>query len=252
MFLHPVILGRPDESASPKFRIRWFIGACCVLLLGAPVSEGTAEELLEDSQVWASVLATKPLQANGGPWRLWLEGLARFGNDMSTLSQGMIRPGIGYALSEHASVWMGYAHIFTDTPFSRTSIDEDRIWQQFIWTQAAGAGSFTTRGRLEERFVDNLSGTGWRYRHFFKISYPIAGLPGFSAVAFDEVFFNLKDTDGGPQAGFDQNRAFAGLAHALNSEIKTEIGYVNQFIDRPTNPNRMTHALAISLYLSFH
>ena len=222
------------------------------LILSIPqVPAAHAEDLLEDSQVWGAITSTGTLKPLGDKWRFWLEGQGRFGNDMSTLSQGILRPGVGYALNEHASIWLGYAHVFTDTPFTRTSFDEDRVWQQFLWTQALGAGTFTTRARLEQRFFDNVSDTGWRYRHLFKVSYPIKGIPNVSAVAFDEVFVNLDDVAGGPQAGLDQNRAFARMGYAFSKVVKTEIGYLNQYIDRPTNPNRMTHALAINLFLSF-
>ena len=222
-----------------------------LILFTAPAPRAQAGELLEDSQVWAGIISTGTLKPAGEKWRFWLEGQGRFGNDMSTLSQGFVRPGVGYAINEHASLWVGYAHIFTDTPFVRTSADEERVWQQFTWNQPVGAGSFTSRSRLEQRFVDTVSDTGWRYRHFFKMAYPIKGLPGISAVAFEEVFVNLNDVDGGPQAGFDQNRAFAGLGYAFSKVVKTEVGYLNQFIDRPINPNRVTHALAITLFLNF-
>ena len=223
----------------------------CLILLAPPGRVTYADELLEDSQLWGAITSTGTLKPAGDQWRFWLEGQGRFGNDVSTLSQGVIRPGVGYALNEHASIWLGYAYIFTDSPFARTSFDEDRIWQQFLWTQPLGAGTFTTRARLEQRFFDNVSDTGWRYRQFFKISFPIKGIPNVSAVASDEVFLNLNDMDRGPQAGLDQNRAFAGLGYAFSKTVKTEVGYLNQFIDRPTNPNRMTHALAINVFLSF-
>lgn len=210
-----------------------------------------ADDLLDDSQVWSSITATGTLKPAGDKWRYWLEGVGRFGNDVSTLSQGIVRPALGYALNEHASVWLGYAHIFTDTPFVKTSFDEDRSWQQFLWTQPLGAGTFTTRARLEQRFSDTGSDTASRYRHFFKLTWPIKGLSNVSAVTYDEVFVNLDDVDWGPQAGLDQNRAFVGMGYAFSKTVKTELGYLNQFIDRPGTPNRMTHGLAINLLLIF-
>ena len=244
----------PARSWRAAFRgrlIPFFTSLVCLILLTSPGLRVHADELVDDSQVWGAVTSTGTLKPAGDQWRFWLEGQGRFGNDMSTLSQGIIRPGVGYALNEHASIWLGYAYIFTDSPFARTSFDEDRIWQQFLWTQALGAGTFTTRARLEQRFFDNVSDTGWRYRQLVKVSYPIKGIPNVSAVASDEVFINLNDVGRGPQAGFDQNRAFAGLGYAFSKVVKTEVGYLNQFIDRPINPNRVTHALAITLFLNF-
>ncbi len=210
-----------------------------------------AEDLLEDSQVWGSITATGTLKPAGEKWRYWLEGVGRFGNDMSTLSQGFVRPALGYALNEHASVWVGYAHIFTDTPFTKNSFDEDRSWQQLLWTRPLGSGTFTTRARLEQRFADSGSDTASRYRHLFKLARPVKTFPNVSAIVSDESFINLDDVDWGPQAGLDQNRAFIGMGYALSKVVKTEVGYLNQYIDRPTNPNRMSHALAINLLFTF-
>lgn len=210
-----------------------------------------AEDLLEDSQVWSSILATGTLKPAGERWRYWLEGVGRFGNDMSTLSQGIIRPAVGYALNDRASVWVGYAHIFTDTPFAKTSFDEHRSWQQFLWSQPLGAATFSSRARLEQRFSDTGPDTASRYRHLVKLVWPVKPLPNVSAVAYDEVFINLDDVDWGPQAGLDQNRAFIGMGYAFSKAVKTELGYLNQYIDRPTNPDRMTHGLAINLVLTF-
>lgn len=220
-----------------------------LLMLGTGIVH--AEDMLEDSQIWSSILATGTLKPAGEHWRYWMEGVARFGNGMSTLSQGMIRPGVGYALNSHASLWLGYAYIVTDTPFARTTFDENRIWQQFLWTQALGAGTFSARSRLEQRFADSGDDVPWRFRQFFKMSYPIAALPKVSAVAWDEVFVNLDDADWGPQSGFDQNRAFVGAGYAFSKVVRAEVGYFNQFIDRPMNPNRMTHALSLNLFLTF-
>lgn len=206
--------------------------------------------MTEDSQVWSSILVTGTLKPVGENWRFWLEGIGRFGNDMSTLSQGMIRPAIGYALNEHGSFWLGYAHVVTDTPFAGTSFDEDRVWQQFLWTQPLGAGTAQSRSRLEQRFADKGSDTGWRLRQLFKLAWPISRVRPLSLVASDEVFVNFDDSDWGPRTGFDQNRAFAGFGYAIGNTLQIEVGYLNQFIAQSTGPDRMTHALAISLMTS--
>ena len=232
---------------------RRFSRAHAVLIVLCTLGTGIvqAEDLLEDSQIWSAVLATGTLKPVGEHWRYWMEGAARFGNDMSTLSQGMIRPGVGYALNPNASLWLGYAHIVTDTPFARKTFDENRIWQQFMWNRPVGAGTFSARSRLEQRFADSGDDVPWRFRQFFKMAYPIAALPKISAVAWDEVFVNLDDADWGPQSGFDQNRAFVGAGYGFSKVVRAEVGYFNQFIDRPINPNRMTHALSINLFLTF-
>lgn len=209
---------------------------------------------IEDFQTWANITATGSFAPLGDQWknvRWWLEGQGRFGNDASRFSQGMIRPGIGYALNDHASVWLGYAWIPTEEPFTTNPFDEHRIWQQFLWTSPTSFGTFTSRSRLEERFASSGSDVGLRYRQLFKLSYPLNFVPNFSLVVSDEVFVNLKDANWGPISGFDQNRAFGGIGYNFTKNIKTEVGYMNQFINRFSKPDRMDHILSLNLSLTF-
>lgn len=184
--------------------------------------------------------------------RYWLEGVGRFGNDISDLSQGMIRPGLGYSLSDKTSIWLGYAYVFTDAPFAKRGFDEHRIWQQFLWTQPTKqVGTLTSRSRLEQRFAETGDDVAFRFRQLFKISWPIPFNPSFSLVASDEVFVNISNADWGPRQGLDQNRAFVGAGYNFDKHIKTEIGYMNQYIDRPVNPDRMDHILSVNLLLNY-
>ena len=50
--------------------------------------------------------------------------------------------------------------------------------------------------------------------------------PEWSAIAWDEAFFHLNDTDRGISAGFNQNRAFFGIGYRRcpHAPIRTEIG----------------------------
>lgn len=209
---------------------------------------------IEDFQTWGTITAIGSFAPLGEQWRnmrWWLEGQGRFGNDTSRFSQGIIRPALGYALNEHASIWLGYAWVPTEEPFATKRFDEHRVWQQFLWTSPTSLGTFTSRSRLEERFATSGSDTGLRFRQQFKLSYPLNFSPNFSLVAADEVFVNLKDANWGPISGFDQNRAFGGIGYNFTKNIKTEVGYMNQFINRFSKPNRMDHILSLNLYLNF-
>jgi hypothetical protein len=89
--------------------------------------------------------------------------------------------------------------------------DEHRIWQQLIWSKPLNGINFLSRTRLEQRFRDDGSDTGWRLRQFMKAAYPLPGNPNMSLVAYDELFFGLNDTDWGTRSGFDRNRLFLGV-----------------------------------------
>ncbi len=110
----------------------------------------------EDFQTWGNITATGSLDVfdpNLSKYRYWLEGQGRFGNDTSQVSQGMLRTGLGYAISETLTMWLGYAFIPTEEPFVREPFDEHRIWQQLLWNHTFSFGTFSSRSRLEERFM---------------------------------------------------------------------------------------------------
>lgn len=207
----------------------------------------------EDFQAWGNITATGSLgfvNPNLKPFKYWLEGQGRFGLDTSIFSQGILRTGLGYQLNDQSSIWLGYAWITTDAPFSRSAFDEHRIWQQFLWNTKFSFGTFTSRSRLEQRFMPTGSQVGWRFRQMFKVSVPMPFAPAFSFVVSDEYFANLNKTNYGADDGFDQNRVFGGIGYNFNKNIKTEIGYINQYI-RKAGPDLMDNILSVNLYLNY-
>ncbi|MGX2038645.1 DUF2490 domain-containing protein [Methylocaldum sp. MU1018] len=230
-------------------RFAWLLST---IVSAAPNVE--AAESLEDFQTWGNITAVggfgfvDPKLKNV---RYWLEGQGRFGEETTRLSQSMVRPALGYALNDRASVWLGYAWIFTDRPFTRRRFDENRIWQQLLWTQPTAFGSFSSRTRFEQRFIETGSDTGWRFRQLVKLSVPLSFAPDFSLVGWEEVFVNINKTDWGADDGLDQNRVFVGLGYNFDKHIKTEIGYMNQYIRRAEAADRISHVLSVSLLLNY-
>jgi hypothetical protein len=211
-------------------------------------------ESLEDFQTWGNVTAVGGfgfIDPEFKSLRYWLEGQGRFGEDTSRLSQSIVRPALGYAINENASVWLGYAWIFTDRPFTGRRFDENRIWQQFLWTQRTALGTFTSRTRLEQRFAETGNDVGWRFRQFVKLSVPLDFAPDFSLVGWEEIYVRINKADWSGDDGFDQNRLFVGLGYNFNKEIRTEVGYMNQYIRRAEAPDRISHVLSMNLYLNY-
>lgn len=225
-----------------------------LLLLGLVTSNNLLAGPKEDFQTWGTATAVGSLDVihpDLSRYRYWLEGQGRFGNDTSQVSQGMLRTGLGYALGETVTMWLGYAFIPTDEPFVTVPFDEHRIWQQLLWNTQFSFGSFSSRSRLEQRFMQTGDDVGWRYRQLVKISVPFSFAPSFSFVASDEVFVDLNKTDWKAANGFDQNRAFAGIGYNFNKNIKTEIGYMNQYIRKKNAQDFVSHILSVNLYLNY-
>lgn len=225
------------------------IAACFLMPFASPTAQA---EVVEDFRLWGNVTARGNfgfISPDHKRWRWWMEVQPRSRESGKEMDQLLIRPGIGYALTDHSTVWIGYAHV-SSYPVVGDEIEENRIWQQYMWSGPTLLGAFTSRTRLEQRWQENGSDTGGRFRQSFKFNWPFSFHPAASFVAWDEVFVHLNSTDWGARKGFDQNRGFAGLGYRWQPHILTEIGYLNQFICTAST-DRMNHILSLNVFLDF-
>ena len=128
---------------------------------------------------------------------------------------------------------MGYGYILSENYIGNTnekiSINEHRIFQQFISKQSLGLIKLNHRYRFEQRFVE--SDFKLRFRYFLGISIPLTKKENnsFYLSIYNEIFLNTKS------AVFDRNRLYGGIGYKINKNIKFELGYMNQFFE---NSNR--------------
>lgn len=247
-----------------KINISILLAALGLLISNAAV----AERVDEDFQTWGNITALgsfAPLNPNNPElkkFRYWIEGQGRFGNDSSQFTQSLIRPGLGYAVTDKLTVWLGYAWAPTAQPLSGAHpYDEHRIWQQALWADNFSFGRLTWRSRFEQRFFDHMvpdpgpNAVAHRFRQLIKLAVPMPFIsPNLSFVVQDELFINMTTPHAGwITNGFDQNRGFVGLAYKWNQVATTEIGYMNQYINRPHNlrADQMMHILGVNLFLNF-
>ena len=131
--------------------------------------------------------------------------------------------------------------------------DENRIWQQVLWSKQFDRQKLFSRSRLEQRFVETGSETGWRFRQFFKADRPLYEQSSVSLVAWNESFIDLNVTDFGQQGTFSQNRLFLGLGKKFDGprSTKLEVGYLNQFLRSRGGDDRFNHILSMNWFRSF-
>jgi hypothetical protein len=231
-------------------RSKWILVSCLVAAVAVSSRAGVAQTT-NDAGLWTAVLATGDLDphAEDGKWRWWFDGQMRFFDDFDGFGQSLVRPGVGYKLTEKLTVWSGYAWIHTD-PESPPNTDEHRVWEQVTWTHKFDPTTLDLRSRLEQRFVDTGDDTGLRFRQSVALRRPVEFAPKFTLVAWDEFFFHLNDTDWGVREGFDQNRAFLGVGWKPSPEHtwRLEVGYLNQFTDRTAPTNLSNHLLSVNLH----
>lgn len=213
--------------------------------LSVPVTPLSAETV-EDGRAWFNLTAQGDLSDK---LRWYLELQPRFKQEGREFDQYLFRPGLHYKLGDNVLVGGGYGYIRTHS--NQGYSDEDRIWQQMIYKGVWRNGiRFSSRSRLEQRFLDSGSDTGWRYRQMLRVSKPLTALPDVSPVLWNEIFVNLRATDWGARQGFDQNRLFAGVAWKMAANVRLEFGYLNQYV-RGRLQDNMNHVLSTSLSLSF-
>lgn len=222
-------------------------------LLAAAVITVTASstarcQTIDDEGQWTALFSQGEL---GGSSRLrwWFDGHLRLLDDADGFNQSIVRPGIGWSLTDDLVVWGGYGWIHT-SPLAGDNFDEHRIWQQFTWSGGNDALTFALRPRLEQRFLETGDDTGLRFRQLVRVQHQLSSEPRLTLVAWDEFFIHLNDTDWGAQTGFDQNRLFVGIGwkHDPDCPLRTEIGYLNQTINTPTGPDRVNHILSINFF----
>lgn len=114
---------------------------------------GTHVQAASDFQSWAPININAKLT---GQLRGFLELQPRIGNDASNLTTAIVRPALGWAINEQATLWVGYLmQADSVTPDSDRYGIENRAWQGFTWRDTANEKQFIweVRNRLEERFL---------------------------------------------------------------------------------------------------
>ncbi|MCC8997440.1 MAG: DUF2490 domain-containing protein [Nitrosomonas sp.] len=227
----------------------------------------SAEAIVDDFQVWGNITATgnfgaiNPNNPDLKRFRWWMEGQGRFGNNASQFTQSLIRPGLGYAITDKMVAWVGYAWAPTAEPLARNPFNEHRLWEQVTWADNFPFGRLTLRSRFEQRFFDHdipIPGpnpVGHRFRQLVKLAVPLTAIhPNLLFIIQDELFINMTTMhDGFVSRGFDQNRGFVGLGYKLTQYATLELGYMNQLINRPhsARPDQMMHNLSVNLLMNF-
>lgn len=197
----------------------------------------------QDTQLWTALISNGPAKKNSR-LLLWFDGHARYSDDISRLGVSILRPAIGYKISDRISVWSGYAYVVSRAD-GRDNIVDHRIWQQATYVIGQGEwGKLSGRTRFEQRFLNTGDDTGYRVRQFVRYSKPLD--LKWTFTAWNETFFALNDTDFGAEDGFDQNRTFVGANYVVSKRLKLEGGYLLNQIRRPGRDGLTNHNISLS------
>ena len=207
--------------------------ACGLLLL--PLRGGAAES---DIQFWPSTTLNHGFSDS---WGGHLQIRARLDDDVSEIKDVLIRPFVSWDPVHSVTLELGYDYLH-----SFTSSTENRIWQaaghRLTWRDF----KIMNRLRLDERFVEDVSGVVVRFRYRFRASHPIAGSVFYAAIS-DEVLANVNDQGSGPVYGFEQNRLRFALGGSYFKRLHTELGYEYQYSQSRSGTDTNTHTFFIEV-----
>jgi hypothetical protein len=216
--------------------------AAALCLIAGPAS---AES---DGQLWTALFVNGPA-SEGGRFLLWFDGHARFRDDASDLGVTILRPAVGWRVSDDLSLWTGYARVVARRE-TGPAFEEHRLWQQATYPVLdALGGRFVGRTRLEQRFPDAGGETGWRLRQFVRFDRRLEGTP-LSAIAWNETFVGFNATGWGAVAGYDQSRTFAGAGLHPNKRLRFEVGYMFNHVRRDNAADAANHVALFAIALS--
>lgn len=172
---------------------------------------------------WLIYIGSKQLNSK---WNLHHEIQYRNYNTLGDLEQLLIRTGLGYNIGSRSNVLLGYGYInsenFTGNVNDQFTVEEHRIFQQFITKQNIGSVSVQHRYRFEQRWIESNFRT--RFRYFLSLNIPFRSSKYYLS-AYNEIFLN------GDGNVFDRNRVYGGLGYKLSKGIKLELGYMSQVFE---------------------
>lgn len=100
----------------------------------------------------------------------------RSADDFEYLRNTLIRPGITWFIDENKNAALGYAFIVNhQSGNAGGDLFESRIWEQFIYNQKIDKLSIAHRFRLEQRFIEAITGDVFsnRIRYFVRSVIPL-------------------------------------------------------------------------------
>lgn len=186
---------------------------------------------------WISSVNTLRLSEK---WGIHFDGLLRSSDEFRYTRNLLLRPGLTYFLDKRQSFTLGYVWSETfDDPASSLdwNLTEHRAWQQYHVSLKFRNTALTTRVRLEQRFMERLSGDIYmqRLRHSLRLLSPLKSTATpFTHGSFlniqNELFLNVQNKDKLNNKTVDQFRVYLALGLRFNKGTDIEAGYLHQHI----------------------
>lgn len=155
---------------------------------------------------------------------------------------------LGYKVNPHLTLSLGYTH---DPNYFQGSftVMEHRLRQQVsIGKLRLGRATLSARLRLEERWREGQSGTGWRLRPQVKLAVPLTGHT--MLIVSHESFVDLNTVGFQTKPGSERMRNAIAISQPLSKHLNIEFGYMEQHGFVANAPDTNNHVATMSLSLS--
>jgi hypothetical protein len=223
---------------------RKFLGALAAVATLALPATASARS---DEQLWATGSANVKVSDR---WRLSQEVVVRTSDARNGIYEVESNTMLGYRVNDRVTIAAGYTHDPQYAAGHFTAM-EHRAREQVSFDNLArlGAARLSARVRLEQRWREGASGTGWRLRPYAKATLPLAGKLAVNVSS--EPFFNLNRTPFQRSTGLDKVRNLVSLSAPLSKTLSAEAGYMNQhgFVRGGPDTSDNIAYLALSLSL---
>jgi hypothetical protein len=141
---------------------------------------------------------------------------------------GLLEGGVGYHFVKSQSFWMGYRWAGHNP--HNVFYQENRLFQQFIdEISLTTSDLIVLRTRLEEIKHGNSSQISVRLRQRLALQMERELIVNIRPFLYDEIFFQLHNTQYTTNKLFSENRIFIGFNLYISNKSWWEIGYINQF-----------------------
>lgn len=199
---------------------------------------------ITDEQTWLNLNVFVKIN---DAWQGYVEYQPRFFDYQKYNGAVLHRGAIGRSIGNGFSAWLGYGLITwnqrTQSKFPAKTHHEDRPFLMLMHGKDLGNWKVSNRTRFEQRMFRHDNEASIRLRHLLRVQYKFDDSPWALAV-WDEWFYNTNDIypssrSHGPvtREGFDQNRAFAGVAFFFGDKQQhmIETGYMNNYVHGATS-----------------
>jgi hypothetical protein len=210
-------------------KLALFVFLFPILLLGQ-----NTKEVRMQTQAWFGLGTNFKVAEH---WGFIVDGQMRRDHFLADDNFYLVRGGINYIPNAKTSIILGYAHQWNapSKPEWSTIANENRIYQQVLWSSPLGKTTMTQRVRNEQRWQEKISNderTGIRFTD--RVRYQLGfNIPIFkkktmpTLLLTDELLIHFgKEVVNNT---FDQNRIFIGIKQVVNSKWSFDLGYMNVY-----------------------